>query len=160
MNRLSRFTIAILLVGLLVLTGAGVWAAPRFNSTVPHPPSNGQGTCERAQPIDMDTAIFSPLGNTCNINVDRDAQPAIDFAPVPESLGFDGDAFKVTLVPDTEKVQICYAYPPELEAKDAKLYKLDESVTPSVWAEVKDAVISNGQICATNTSGIYALIGK
>lgn len=43
MKNISRLTVAVLLVGLLVLIATGVWAAPKFHGTVPQPIFRGRG---------------------------------------------------------------------------------------------------------------------
>ncbi len=159
MNRSTRLTVAALLVGLLVLTAAGVWAAPKFQGTVPPPPDTGGGTCAGGT-VDMGTALFTPQGTECTISVDRVGSPDSEFAPAPAGLAFVGDTFKVTIAPEGETVNVCYAYPPEFAAKEAKLYKLNEEANPPVWVEVPGAVIANGTICVSSTSGVFSLIGN
>ena len=88
--------------------------------------------------------------------------PAGEFVPAPDDLTFVGDTFTVALNPDTDKVQVCYAYPPQLADKDANIYKLNEDVNPNVWEEITspEPVIENGTFCVVSTPGTFALIGK
>lgn len=164
MNRKFRFAVAALLVGILALTAAGVWAAPAFRGTVPKPPHEGNGgggddgetaTCK---PVDMATAIFTSPDTGCIIKVEAVDSPE-GLASAPEGKAFVGDTFTVTTKPATSLVKICYAYPPEFAAKDAGIYKLT-TVPPPVWDEVPGAVISNGVICVTTSSGTFSLIGN
>jgi len=165
MKRITRFSIAVLLVGILALTATGVWASQKFKGTVPAVPQGGSGQCPDT--VDMGTALFTPQHDNCTISVERMARDANQafaggpsYSPLPESLVYVGDAFKVTIDPPTTLVKICYAYPPELAEKDAKIYKLNEEANPALWVEAQNAEIKDGVICVTTTPGYFALIGK
>ena len=162
MKRFSRFSIAVFLVGIFALIGQGVWASPVFQGTVPVIPVTGGGPCDPDNPVDMGTARFTPLTDTCTIDVQLVNDPAGEFVPAPDDLTFVGDTFTVVLNPDTDKVQVCYAYPPQFADKDAKIYKLNEDVNPNVWEEITspEPVIENGTFCVVSTPGTFALIGK
>ena len=166
MNKKFRFGAAALLAIMLVLVAANVWAAPKFEGTVPKPPeksdnevkdTNSQECTEANQDVDMETAIFSD--QSCALTVVLVVDPST-YAPVPDAgLEFIGDTFLVTTADDGAPVQVCYAFPPEFADKAAKLYKLNESVNPAAWEVVEDAVIVDGQLCATDTEGVFTLIG-
>ncbi|MCJ7435614.1 MAG: hypothetical protein MUO77_19195 [Anaerolineales bacterium] len=175
MNRKFRFAIAALLVVILALTAAGVWAAPVFRGTVPEPPDEGHGGGggggvpppppaggggENA-PIDMGTALFTPQCTNGTIDVEAVDNPE-ELGPAPTRKAFVGDTFKVTMDPSTCLVMICYAYPPEFADKGAGIYKLT-TVPPPVWDEAPGAVISTtdpATICVTTSPGTFALIGN
>jgi hypothetical protein len=168
MNRKFRFSIAALLAVIVVLVAANVWAAPKFTSTVPPPPDNGSNdkgnkdvgggdACSGHKAIDMGTAQFSD--EICSLEVHRVNDPEKEFPPAPDPLGFIGDTFKAVTATDGAPIQICYAYPPAFADKNAKLYKLNDKVTPNVWEEVKDTIIAKGQLCGTSTQGVFSLIG-
>jgi hypothetical protein len=159
MKRSVRLTIAVLLTGLLVVTAIGVWAAPKFQGTVPSIPVTGQGTCSGG-PIDMGTALFTPISADCTLTVDLVEDPAGSYVPAPEGEAFTGSTFKVTADPMDTVVQVCYAFPPEFENKEAKIHKLNEDATPVVWVEVSGADIGDGTICVTSVVGIFSLLGN
>jgi hypothetical protein len=158
MNRKNRFMIAAALSLVLVLIAAGAWAAPKFQGTVPPPPDTGNGTGPGI--VDMGTAIFTPQCTGCTIVVELVNDPATTYVPAPDGKAFTGDTFKVTANPEDSIVQVCYAYPPEFADKDAKIYKLNEDVTPNAWVEIPGAVINNGTICVTSAVGVFSLIGN
>ena len=158
MKRSIRLTIAFLLTALLVLTAIGVWAAPKFQGTVPGIPVTGGGSCSDGT-IDMGTALFTPQTTECIITVELVEDPAALYSPAPEGKAFTGSTFKVTADPKDTIVQVCYAYPPEFANKNAKIYRLNEDAAPTVWVEVSGAVIGNGTICVTSAVGIFSLIG-
>jgi hypothetical protein len=162
MKHVSRLSVAISLVVLLAVIGTGVWAAPKFQGTTPLVPATGGGGCDPAKPVDMGTAVFTPASTTCVITVELVADPASQFAGAPEGSAFVGDTFTVALTPDTDTVQICYAYPPDFADKEAKIYKFNDTANPAAWEEVTDPapVISDGTYCVTSTSGVFSLIGK
>ncbi len=158
MNRRFRLSIALSLTGVLVLAAVTVWAAPKFQGTVPIVPVTGEETCPGT--VDMGTALITPLGDVCTFLVERGEQPDVDYAPAPEGLAFVGDTFKVTIDPEDVLVEVCYAYPPEFADKEAKIYKLNEEASPPVWVEVPGATINNGVICVNSSAGVFSLIGQ
>ena len=157
MNKKNRFVIAAALTLALLLAAGGVWAAPRFQGTVPPPPDTGSGT--GTTPIDMGTALFTPQCTSCTFNIESISNPE-NLAPAPDGKAFVGDAFKVTANPVDALVQVCYAYPPELANKGAKSHRLNVDVTPNVWVEIPGAIINNGTICVASAAGSFALIGN
>ncbi len=159
MKRSMRLTIALVLTGLLVVTAIGVWAAPKFQGTVPVIPVTGQGTCSGG-PIDMGTALFTPQSSECTLTVDLVEDPAGTYVPAPEGKAFTGSTFKVTADPKDTIVQVCYAYPPEFENKEAKIHRLNEAANPAVWDEVSGADVGDGTICVTSAVGVFSLIGN
>jgi hypothetical protein len=159
MKRSMRLTIALLLAGLLVVTAVGVWAAPKFQGTVPPIPVTGQGTCSGG-PIDMGTALFTPQSPECTLAVDLVEDPVGSYVPAPDGKAFTGSTFKVTAVPKETIVQVCYAYPPEFENKGAKIHRLNEDAKPPVWVEVSGNAEGDGTICVTSAVGVFSLIGN
>jgi hypothetical protein len=159
MKRSIRLTIALLLTGLLVLTAIGVWAAPKFQGTVPSIPVTGEGSCSGG-PIDMGTALFTPQSTDCTITVELVEDPAGSYVPEPEGKAFTGDTFKVTADPKDTIIQVCYAYPPEFEKKEAKIHRLNEEAKPAVWVEVSGGDIGDGTICVTSAVGVFSLLGN
>jgi hypothetical protein len=171
MNKKFRFSVAVLLAIVLVLVAANAWAAPKFNGTVPPPPDTGNNTdedvpntsgtggvdCTGRKAIDMGTAEFSD--EICSLEVVRVNDPEKQYPSAPDPLVFVGDTFEASTATDGTPIQVCYAYPPGFADKNAKLYKLNDKVNPPVWEEVNGAVIANGKLCATNTQGVFALIG-
>ena len=131
----NRLFVAAVLALLLVMIAAGTWAAPKFASTVPVVPVEGQSEPAVVQavgapactagPVDMRTAIFTPNDAVC-IQVLNVVDPATTYVAAPEGFAFAGDVFRVTAPAPESIVQVCYAYPTELAAKEAKIYKLNE----------------------------------
>jgi hypothetical protein len=159
MNRKTRFALAVALSITLVLTAVGVWAAPKFQGTVPPVPQIPvTGDC--LETVNMGTAIFTVTPTECIKEVALINDPAITYVPAPEGLAFVGDTFKATTDPVDAIVQACYAYPPEFADKKATIYRLNEKATPNVWGEVPGAVISDGTICVSSAAGIFSLIGN
>jgi len=158
MKRVTRFSIAIVLVGILALTASGVWASQKFKGTVPTLPPNGEGKCPDT--VDMGTALFTPQDDDCTISVEWIGTDTGEYADPPNGLVCVSDAFDVVVEPPTTLVKVCYAYPPELAEKDAKIYRLNEEANPAVWVEVTGAEIKDGVICVTTTPGYFALIGN
>jgi len=168
----NRLFVAAVLALLLVMIAAGTWAAPKFASTVPVVPVEGQSVpaavgapaCT-AGPVDMRTAIFTPNDAVC-IQVLNVLDPATTYVAAPEGFAFAGDVFRVTAPAPESIVQVCYAYPTELAAKEAKIYKLNEEVDPKVWVEIPGSEVKDGTICVssavgpTSNIGVFALIGK
>ena len=158
MNRMSRLTIAGLLVGALALTAVGVWAAPTFRGSVPPPPDTGTST--GGEPIYMGTVIIDPTCTDCTVTVEVVHNPE-ELAPAPGGKTFLGDAFQVDIEgPAGSTVKISFAFPPEFAAKGATIYKLDTLATPPVWVEVPGVVIENGVISVEGGAGTYVLVGN
>jgi hypothetical protein len=165
MNKKTRFVIAAILSIVIVLTAAGAWAAPRFRGTVPQPPIQIPAVVPQQgnnclDTIDMKTAVFVRIPEGCLIVVEKINEPDKAYVPAPEGKAFVGDTFKVTAEPVETLVRVCYAYPPEFEKKEAKIYKLNEEASPMVWGEVPGAVVENGTICVQSVTGIFSLIGN
>jgi len=162
MKRISRLSFAVFCVALLAFLAQGVWASPVFQGTVPVIPVTGGGACNPENPVEMGTAKFIPLTDTCTITVERISGPAEQFVSAPDGLAFVGDTFTVGLSPVTDQVQVCYAYPPQFADKEASIYKLNEEVNPTVWEEVvsPQPVVEDGSFCVVSTAGTFALIGK
>jgi hypothetical protein len=160
MNRKNRFVIAIGLSIVLVLAAAGAWAAPKFQGTVPPvPESPVTGSC--LETANMGTAIFTVQSPDCMKVVKWIKDPTKNKYPTPpQDLGFVGHTFDVTAQPKDSIVQVCYAYPPELATKDAKIYRLNEDAKPKVWVEIPGAQIGNGTICVSSAAGVFTLIGN
>ena len=164
MNRKNRFVIAIALTLVLVLIAAGTWAAPKFQGTVPSVPQQVPllpsvgGEC--LEQVDMGTAIFMRQVTGCIILVELVEDPTVEYVPAPQGMAFIGDTFKVTADSKETIIQVCYAYPPEFESKSAKIYRLNDEVTPNAWVEVPGPVIANGTICVTSIEGVFSLIGN
>jgi hypothetical protein len=156
MSRISRLTITLIITGLLVLAGASVWAAPIFQGTVPLVPITGKNPCPGT--VDLRTALFTCTGGT-EMGVVKVDDPAGKYAPAPEGLAYIGDTFETTITPESEMIEVCYAYPPEFENKEAKIYKLNKEASPFVWVEISGAEIKDGVICVTSSAGVFSLIG-
>jgi hypothetical protein len=159
MNRINYFVIAGVLAIVLTLTSAGVWAAPKFQGTVPPVPQIPvTGDC--LQTVNMGTAIFTVQSKGCIIEVELVNDPSGKYVSAPKGKAFIGDTFIVTVAPEDTIIQVCYAYPPEFADKDAKIHRLNEDATPNAWVEVPAAVISDGTICVNSVAGVFALIGN
>jgi len=159
MKRITRFSIAVIVVGILALIATGVWASPKFNGTVPPVPPIGGGSCNNTpQTIDMGTALFTPLGTICTIEVKKVDDPASVYIPATGGHAFVGDTFDVNVTPDTIPVKVCYAFPPEFGNKNVNIHKLNEVADPHSWDDVQGSSIGNGVICVTTTSGVFSLI--
>jgi len=182
MKSMSRLTIAAVLVGLLVVIATGVWAAPTFQGTVPNPPTSGQGTGgSGGVNVDLGTVVITSDCTDCTVTAEvadpkKLELPGISACtvmdtwcyatqddgkdPVTEGREVFGDAFELK-IEGTATVKVSFAFPPEFADKNAKIYKLDTTVTPPVWVEVVGAVVNaDGTISVDVTEGgIYALIG-
>jgi hypothetical protein len=108
----------------------------------------------------MGTAIFMLQGTGSIVLVELIEDPAVVYVPAPQGMAFIGDTFKVTADSKDTIIQVCYAYPPEFESKSAKIYRLNDEVTPNEWVEVPGAVVANGTICVGSTEGVFSLIGN
>ncbi len=159
MNRKNRFLIAVVLSIVLIFVAAGVWAAPKFQGTVPPVPQIPvTGDC--LETVNMSTAIFTVQPTDCIKEVALISDPAGTYVPAPEGLAFVGDTFKVTTDPEDAIVQVCYAYPPEFADKDAMIYRLNEDATPNVWVEIPGADAVDGTTCVASAAGVFSLIGN
>ncbi len=186
MNRKIRFLMAALMVIVLAFSAGSVWAAQRLVGSVPEKPAVGTsapvptaapllaatsiplsvgpgipvtGMADAPGAVNMGTAIYAPMDPTVIIKVTAVIKP-VDIVAQPEGMAFVGDSFLLwTSMPDVP-VQVCYAYPPEMEAKQADIFKLNETLSPPVWQPVSDTTVGNGMICATITSGYVSLIGN
>jgi len=159
MNRKKRFVIAIVLSMVLMLMAAGVWAAPPFKGTVPTvPPGPVTGRC--LETVNMGTAILKVQKPDCIRVVRLVKYPAWRYDRAPKGKVFVGDTFSVIAKPKDAVVQICYAYPPHLAKRDAKIYRLNEEAKPKVWVEIPGAKIGNGTICVSSAAGVFSLIGN
>ena len=176
MNRIFRFVIAGVLALVLIVGAASVWAGSNQQGTVPLLPIVGGGPAASAAQgcttIDMITALFnSSVPNdgskyVCTATKITTPTPE-EYGPAPEGTVFYGDIFKVVVTKDEVEVleiptNVCYAYPPEFEEKEANVYvwNIDNS---NEWEEISDPNISGEPklICVTSpTTGIFALIGN
>lgn len=155
MNRITRISIAVALVTILALTATGVWASREYRGTVPTPPESG--TAKSGETVDMGTALFTP-GEGATITVER-VQPG-DLPEPPEGKVLVGDIFKITAEPADALINVCYAYPPELAEKEAKIFRLNEEADPDVWVEVPGSEVKDGVICVSTTAGYVSLMGN
>ncbi|MBI5944317.1 MAG: hypothetical protein HY864_08115 [Chloroflexi bacterium] len=173
MNRTIRFVIAGMLALLIIAGAASAWASPNRQGTVPVPPSfaliGGENTsCATVNMVNVVFTIFPPddknyVCAATNITVPSPEE----YGPAPKDTVFYGDVFKFIVTLDDAEVvdistQVCYAYPPEFEEKEAKVYRWEAD--SKAWAMVEDGGEVSGdpkQICATSPkTGIFSLIGK
>jgi hypothetical protein len=158
MNRISRFSIAVLLVGLLVLVATGVWASGRFRGTVPPPPNRGSSTGGSPATIYMGTANFKPDCTQCTVIVETVDDPDTEYGPLPDALISYGDTFLVTVKPGSETIEVCYAYNSTAWAgKNVDIYKWNGTS----WDDLNGTIGgSPKQICVSSSSGAYQLAGN
>ena len=176
MNRMFRFVIAGVLALVLIVGAASVWAGSNQQGTVPLLPIVGGGPAASAAQgcttIDMITALFNSSvpndGSKYVCTATKITTPTPEkYGPAPEGTVFYGDVFQVVVTKDEAEVleiptNVCYAYPPEFEEKEANVYvwNIDNS---NEWEEIPDPNISGDPmlICVTSpTTGIFALIGN
>lgn len=176
MNRMFRFVIAGVLALVLIVGAASVWAGSNQQGTVPLLPIVGGGPAASAEQgcttIDMITALFNSSvpndGSKYVCTATKITTPTPEkYGPAPEGTVFYGDVFQVVVTKDEAEVleiptNVCYAYPPEFEEKEANVYvwNIDNS---NEWEEIPDPNISGDPklICVTSpTTGIFALIGN
>ncbi len=163
MSRKNRLIIAVVLSIVVLFAAAGVWAAPKFQGTVPPVPQQVPlipVTGECLLTVNMNTAIFTVVPDDCIYLVELINDPAATYTSAPEGLGFVGDTFKATTYPEDALVEACYAYPPELAEKEASIHRLNVEAKPNVWVEIPGAVTGEGTICVTSAAGVFSLIGK
>ena len=126
MNRTFRFVMAGLLALLVIAGAASVWASPSRQGTVPVPPPEGSG-CERVDMIKVVFTIYPPDDKEYDCLATNITTPTPEeYGPAPENFVFYSDIFKFEVTLDGEAVteiptQVCYAYPPEFEEKEAKI---------------------------------------
>jgi len=173
MDRTKRFVIAGILALLIIAGASGAWASPNRQGTVPVPPSfaliGGENTsCTTVNMVNVIFTIFPPddknyVCAATNITVPTPEE----YGPPPKDTAFYGDVFKFIVTLDGSEVvdistQVCYAYPPEFEEKEASIYRWDPDLKE--WSAVVDEAEISGdpkQICATSPkTGIFSLIGK
>jgi hypothetical protein len=158
MKRITRLSIAVLLVGIIALSATGVWASRQFAGTVPPVPPSGESTGS-AGVVDMGTSLFTLQDPNSKISVDRVSADSFQYK-APEGKAFLSDIFHVIAQPSTALVTVCFAYPPQLAAKGGTIQRLNEEATPPVWVEVPGAEITDGKICVATTQGYISLIGN
>ncbi len=164
MKQLARFLFAGLVVVLVVATSSQVWASPRFAGTIPtNPPVATNAplptpipgipiTGDKGAEVNMGPAVLTPLDPNATITVTR--QFLDEITPPLTGLVFTSDAFMVTANVLDTMVEVCFAYPPEYEQKGAKMYMLDNTLTPPDWVVVggenpdNQPEILDGQMCA------------
>lgn len=177
MNRMVRFFMAVGLVLILTLSAGSVWASQRLKGSVPEKPEVGvyvppapaalvnapgipvTGIQSAPGAVNMGTAVYAPLDPNVSITVTAVSRPA-EIALPPVGMAFVGDSFLVAASSPTALVQVCYAYPPGMESKQADIYRLNAAVTPPVWEAVPGSLVSGGMICAASTEGYVSLIGN
>ena len=173
MNKIFRFVIAGVLALVIVAGAASAWAGAKRQGTVPLLPivGGGPGGAQGCATIDMITALFTSKvpsdgsNYVCTANKITTPTPE-EYGPAPEGTAFYGDIFKVVVTKDGVDVleiptDVCYAYPPEFEQKEAKIYIWNADTKE--WTEVPDAEVSGDPklICVTSpTTGIFSLIGN
>ena len=108
----------------------------------------------------MGSALFIPQSAECTITVELVADPVGSYVAAPVGKTFTGSTFKVTADPKDTLIQVCYAYPPDFENKEAKIHKLNEDAVPLVWGEVPGAELGDGTVCVTSAVGVFSLIGN
>ncbi|MBI5965219.1 MAG: hypothetical protein HY863_17205 [Chloroflexi bacterium] len=180
MNRTFRFVMAGLLALLVIAGAASVWASPSRQGTVPVPPPEGGGgggdtSCEKVDMIKVVFTIFPPDDKKYECLATNITTPTPDeYGPAPENFAFYSDIFKFEVTLDNAPVveiptQVCYAYPPEFEEKEAMIFIWDADanewkIIPGDGNGVPDGGLASGdpkQICVTSpTTGIFSLIGK
>ena len=180
MNRTFRFVMAGVLALLVVAGAASVWASPLRQGTVPIPPPTGGGgggdtSCVKVDMINVVFTIFPPDDKNYVCAATNVTTPTPEeYGPAPKDTAFYGDVFKFAVTQGGVEVvdmptEICYAYPPEFEKKEAKIFIWDVDakewkVIPGDGAAVPDGGLASGdpkQMCVTSQkTGIFSLIGK
>ena len=155
MNRKYRLSIAVLLAVVLVLTAAGAWAAPKFQGTVPEPPQEGEGDSDT--PIVLAGVKITTNCVSCSFTTSIAARTNL---PVPPSgKEFIGNAISLNIHGDG-LANLCFPYTPDAANKNARIYKLDHSVSPAAWVVFSSNVNADGTICAPFAGdGVYVLMG-
>jgi hypothetical protein len=155
MKNISRLIAAAVLVGILVVVATGVWAAPKFQGTVPAPSDSGSGGGggggggggtvgggggTTGEPINLGTAVFTPNCTDCTVTATK-----VEPAPVVEGKTLVGSAFNVTIT-GTGSVKLSFNALP-----GAKIYKKGADGT---WVEVPGSVVNaDGTISVDVTEG-------
>jgi hypothetical protein len=180
MNRTFRFVMAGILALLVVAGAASVWASPLKQGTVPIPPTTGGdgGGNVSCKKVDMIKVVFTifPLDDKIYVcDATNITTPTPDqYGPAPKDTVFYGDIFKFVVTQNGAEVkdmqtEVCYAYPPEFEQKEAKIYTWDMDakewkIITGDGASVPDGGLASGdpkQICVKSPkTGIFSLIGK
>jgi len=157
MKRIFRFSIAVLLVGLLMTLAAGVWAAGKqIAGTVPNGTNCAGGSDD----------VFSAGNSAFTGNSARGAGSTADSAPCNPAPSepseprhqvnrmFFSPIYKV----DAGHQFVCFAYPPAFARHDVRIYAYSHGSWQSVLSEI---VGSPARICASLPVGsTFALMGK
>ena len=155
MNRKYRISIAAILAIVLVLTAAGAWAAPEFQGSVPAPRQGGDGDSDT--PVVLGGVKITTNCDSCSFTVSIAAR--VNLPPPPTDKEFIGNAISLN-IHGSGLAKLCFPYTPDAAKKNAKVYKLDNSVTPAVWVEFSSVVNADGTICAPFADdGVYVLMG-
>lgn len=182
MNRTFRFVMAGVLALLVVAAAGGVWASTVRQGTVIVPPSNAvvgnapeKVSCVKVDMIKVTFTVFSPDEQIYVCSATNVTTPAPEeYGPAPKDTAFYSDVFKFVATQGGVEVaniptEVCYAYPPEYEKKEAKIHIWDADakewkIIPGDGAAVPDGGLAAGdprQLCAkSQTTGIFSLIGN
>ena len=171
MSRTFRFVIAGVLALSLILLATQAWAGSRKQGTVPLPPLSGQEikcNINKGDSTWWNGTVTAEVVGPCTFNVIAyDSVAAAEhYGLPPEGKAYYAHALNVVINGTATFVQVCFAYPPEVEAKNAKVNFLKDGK----WVERQGAIVVGPprQICYSSdsldgkfmlTGGDFALIG-
>lgn len=161
MNRKTRFIIAAIVTLVLAVVGTTVWAGSK-ESTVGPMIGDLKQDCNTT--INMGDATFTMTvagKEICSFEVTRTKVPNTDMGGAPEGLEFRSDGFIVTGGPSDGigMLEVCFAYSPLDEEKNAQIYAVFGS-EQTILPDVKEG--TPAMLCAatTNLNGIFAVVGN
>ncbi|MGC1376307.1 MAG: hypothetical protein WA821_08795 [Anaerolineales bacterium] len=161
MNRKTRLILAVIITLVLAVAATTVWAGSKEGS-VPGKIHDGHGACNGGA-INMGDATFTmTVGDKiiCNFEVTRTKVPNVFMSGAPEGLEFRSDGFIVTGGPvdGIGMLEVCFAYSPQDEARNAQIYAVFGS-QQTILPAVKEG--TPAQLCAGTPilNGTFAMVG-
>lgn len=163
MNQKTRLLIAVILTLILAVTATTVWAGNNAKQgSIKGKVHDAHGTCNGSI-INMGDATFKMTVDEkviCTFDVTRTKVPNAEMGGAPEGTEFRSDGFIVTGGP-VDKIgvlEVCFAYSPKDEAKNAQIYGVFGSGS-AILPSLKQG--SPKMLCTTtgNINGIFAMIG-
>ena len=150
MSRTFRFAIAGVLALSLILLATQVWAGPRKQGTVPLPPNSGQGikcNTNKGGSSWWNGTVTAEVVGSCTFNVTAiDSVTAVEkYGPAPEGKAYYAHVLNVAINGAATFMQVCFAYPPELEAKNARIHFFKDGK----WVEEEGKIVDGPprQLC-------------
>ena len=160
MNRKTRLILAVIITLVLAVAATTVWAGSKEGS-VPGKIHDLKQACNTT--INMGDATFTMTvagKKVCEFEVTRTKVPNVFMSGAPEGLEFRSDGFIVTGGPvdGIGMLEVCFAYSPQDEARNAQIYAVFGS-QQTILPAVKEG--TPAQLCAGTPilNGTFAMVG-